>query len=395
MLEEWKPVCEYEGLYEVSNLGRVKRVARQFVASNGSASRLNEMIIKEGDRHEVILCKEGKYRNKLVRSLVVQAFLGLPYGTDITHIDRDFGNARLDNLVTTEKYRMMDPNWRDIPGWEGEYQASRFGEIRSLDRYVKLQSGGFKFLPGVVRSLEESNDGYYQVGLYRNGKCVITTNAHIFVAKAWIPNPENKPTVNHIDGNKKNNCIENLEWATYSEQQEHAERNGLRKHSYWNPETCGPVGGDWNEKRQIAVRCIETGVEYPSFSAAGAAIGQSASEIKLSVEDHRNCKGLHFVRASEPDYVFGVESLEGEEWRPIPKFEDRYMLSNKGRIKSVERVVKCARGSRTAPEKLINLKYGIQLTDSDGVIHTFHMNELQQAVFNKSSSHQKQLFKIH
>ncbi len=388
MEEIWKPMVDYEGLYEVSNLGRVRRVARRFIDSSGRPGAVKEMMMKGGVAHDVMLRKDGKYKNRLIRSLVAQSFLGLPYGTDISHIDRDPSNARLDNIVSTEKFRTMDPDWRDIPGWEGEYQASRFGEIRSLDRYIKVR-GGYKFFQGVVRAMDLSDDGYYQVALYRNGKCVITTNAHIFVAKAWIPNPENKPTVNHKDGNKQNNNIENLEWATYAEQQAHAVRTGLRKHHYWDCSIHGPVGGDWNEKHRIRVRCIETGVEYESFHAAAEAIGQSASEIKSSVDNHTNCKGLHFVKADEPDYEFGVKSLEGEEWRPIPGFEERYMLSNKKRIKSIERTVKCAMGTRTVPEKLITLKYGVCLFDEEGVPFTFRMDALQELVFNQSSTCQE------
>lgn len=391
MEEIWKPVVGYEGLYEVSNLGRVKRVARKFMSSDGKPCGVSEMMMKEGELHDIVLCKEGKYRTRLVRSLVAEAFLALPYGTSITHLDRDFGNAQLDNLVSTEKYRTMDSDWRDIPGWEGEYQASRFGEIRSLDRYVEVR-GGYRFFPGVVRALEESDDGYYQICLYRKGKAIITTNAHIFVAQAWIPNPENKPTVNHKDGNKHNNCIDNLEWATYSEQQQHVKRTGLRTRPWWSFEQNGPVGGDWNEKRQIKVRCIETGVEYPSLATAGESLGLSASEVKQSVDNHKSCRGFHFVKADLPDYEVGVKSLEGEEWKDIPGYEGRYMMSNKKRIKSVERVVKCARGTRTVPEKLIKLDHPISLIDSDGCTGHYKLDELYNLTFNKTIH--KKLFNI-
>lgn len=384
MTENWKDVVGYEGLYQVSDLGRVKRVARTCIDAKGANHRISELIMKEGELHDVILHKEGKYHNRLIRSLVAESFLSLPYGTSITHLDRDFGNARLDNLMATDQYRTMDPNWKDIPGWEGEYQASRFGKIRSLDRYVKVR-GGYRFFPGVIRALEKSDDGYYLIVLYRNGKSVSATNAHIFVAQAWIPNPENKPTVNHINGIKTDNRIENLEWATYSEQQEHAERTGLRKHSYWNLETFGLVGGDWNERQKVRVRCIETGVEYDSMTAAGNAYGMSATEIKLSVDTHSLAQGLHFVRADLPDYEFGVIDLEGEEWKPVPGLEDRYLVSNKERIKSIQRKVNCATGIRTVPEKLIDLTNGIHLTIGEGgILRTYRMRDLQRDLFGKA-----------
>lgn len=388
-MENWKPILDYEGIYEVSDLGRVRRVARQFIDSNGRPSGVGQMIMKEGENHDVILRKDGKYKTRLIRSLVAQSFLGLPYGTDITHLDRNFGNARLDNLVSTEKYRTMDSDWRDIPGWEGEYQASRFGQIRSLDRYVKVR-GGYRFFPGVIRAMDESEDGYYQVCLYRQGKAVVTTNAHIFVARAWIPNPENKPTVNHVDGNKHNNCIENLEWATYIEQQAHVKRIGLRKKPWWSLEQNGPVGGDWNDRQRVKVRCIETGVEYDSLTAAGLAIGQSAAEIKQSVDHHKCVKGFHFVKAHEPDYDFGVKSLEGEIWKDIPGYEGRYKISSMKRVKSVERQVKCARGYRTVPEKLLSLSTGLTLIDDFGAPCNYKIDTIYQSVF----SNKKKLFNI-
>ncbi len=68
----------------------------------------------------------------------------------------------------------------------------------------------------------------YYNGNYKNYKI------HRLVAKAFIPNPENKPTVNHIDGYKMNNCINNLEWTTYSENSQHALKIGLIKYGEEN-----------------------------------------------------------------------------------------------------------------------------------------------------------------
>lgn len=382
MEELWKEIPNYEGLYEVSNLGRVRAMRREFTDKNGRNSAVPERILKIDDRQAVNLIRNNKSASYPVRSLVAQSFLGLPLGSTVSHIDRDITNAAVSNLTVPEAFRLLDPNWRDIPGWEGYYQASRFGEIRSIDRNIKMKSGIWRYCPGVVRTQESAPDGYLQIALYQDGNRIETRHVHRFIAQAWIPNPENKPTVNHIDGNKHNNCIENLEWATYVEQQEHVARIGLRKKPYWSLETNGPVGGDWNEKRQIKVRCIETKEEYPSLTAAGEAHNASASDIKMSVDHHKSCRGLHFVKADEPDYKFGVEDLEGEEWRPIPGFETRYCVSNKRRVKSVERVVKSGSNStRIAPEKLISLKYGFTLTDENGNHHSMDMDQLQHEVF--------------
>ncbi len=73
-----------------------------------------------------------------------------------------------------------------------------------------------------------SNSGYEVVCLWNNNKRK-QVNVHRIVAKNYIPNPENKKCVNHIDGNKFNNSVSNLEWVTYSENHKHAYKNGLRK----------------------------------------------------------------------------------------------------------------------------------------------------------------------
>lgn len=393
-MEEWKPVKHYEGLYEVSTQGRVRRIRREFVDSAGHHKVVPEAILKKDERHAVNLYKDNKYKSWMVRSLVTESFLGLPYGTSVSHIDRDISNASLNNLMKTDEFRQLDPNWRDIPGWEGFYQASRFGEIRSVDRCVQTKSGNWRYCPGVVRVLDPDIHGYFQIALYRPNQQPITTNVQRFVAQAWIPNPENKPTVNHIDGNKHNNCIENLEWATYAEQQAHATRTGLRKKSYWDASIHGPVGGDWNTSRQIKVRCIETGIEYPSLSAAGEAVGASASDVKQSIDDHQMCRGLHFVRANEPDYEFSVKSLEGEIWKDVPGYEGRYMISNKKRVKSVKRLVNSSNPGvqRTVPEKLLNLNHGLNLIDRNGHSKLYKLDEVYCAVFGNTRI--KKLFKI-
>ena len=116
---------------------------------------------------------------------------------------------------------MKEEIWKDIEGFEGLYQVSSFGNIKSLPRK------GTVCFPKILKPGRDSN-GYLFVTLSRNNvrkHCSI----HVLVAKAFIPNPENKPTVNHEDGDKTRNVPENLTWATYKEQLEHSLRTGLRK----------------------------------------------------------------------------------------------------------------------------------------------------------------------
>ena len=117
----------------------------------------------------------------------------------------------------------MIEEWKDIPNFEGCYQVSNFGNVRSFSNSHK----GFKRNEPKMRALSLTHDGYQKVRLLANGKD-ITVRIHRLVAEMFVPNPNGKETVNHIDGNKQNNRSDNLEWADRKEQLDHAYRTGLR-----------------------------------------------------------------------------------------------------------------------------------------------------------------------
>ena len=133
------------------------------------------------------------------------------------------------NIIGINKEKKnMEEVWKDIKGFEGLYQISNFGNVKSLDRTVKIigknQFGTFityKQIKGKILSQSINKYGYCQVVLYKNGKG-FNKLVHQLVAIAFIDNVENKPTVNHKDGNKTNNYETNLEWATEKEQQNHS-----------------------------------------------------------------------------------------------------------------------------------------------------------------------------
>jgi hypothetical protein len=112
--------------------------------------------------------------------------------------------------------------WKDIKGYEGYYQVSNLGNVKSLDRVVW---NGKVFHKRIGKILKPKGDRYYELCLTKQGK-LKKVYIHRLVAQAFIPNPNNKAEVNHMDGNKVNNHISNLEWCTSKENKKHAWENG-------------------------------------------------------------------------------------------------------------------------------------------------------------------------
>ena len=121
----------------------------------------------------------------------------------------------------------LNEYWLDIPNYKGYYQISNYGSVRSLDRIIKDKNGKTQAIKGKVLKLRINSGGYHCVGLSKNGNKA-TFSVHQLVAQTFIPNPDNKRTVNHINGIKTDNKISNLEWTTYSENLFHAYDSGLR-----------------------------------------------------------------------------------------------------------------------------------------------------------------------
>ena len=141
--------------------------------------------------------------------------------------------------------------WKDIEGFEGLYQVSNLGRIKSAFRE------GTK--GGIIKQFIINR--YPKVHLHKDGVSHFIYT-HRLVAKAFIPNPLNKPQVNHKNGNKHDNRAVNLEWATSQENLVHAIETGLRKFKKVAQIKNGTIIKVWHNANRAS---IETGIKYPSI----------------------------------------------------------------------------------------------------------------------------------
>lgn len=121
----------------------------------------------------------------------------------------------------------MNEIWKDIEGYEGYYQVSNLGRVKSLERRVPVKNGYFRVKKMAFKKEQRINSGYMIVNLSRG--FIKNHLIHRLVASAFIPNPHNLETVNHINGVKTDNIVSNLEWNSYSQNLSHALATGLRK----------------------------------------------------------------------------------------------------------------------------------------------------------------------
>ena len=135
-------------------------------------------------------------------------------------------------------------NWYPIKGWEGLYEINKNGEVRNAKNKNTIVG-------------DINNCGYYRVSLYNQGQSKRYFR-HRLVAEQFLDKPEGKDFVNHIDGDKSNNSLENLEWVSQSENEKHAFENGLKQKTN-KPFIIEFVNGDIKEYENKYVCAKEIG----------------------------------------------------------------------------------------------------------------------------------------
>ena len=167
-------------------------------------------------------------------------------------------------------------NWKEIDGYNGFYSVSDTGKIRANERkvYAGIRTKSRKAHAHEKKPSIAAN-GYLVVLLHYRGSYK-TKAVHRLVAEAFIDNPDNLPVVNHIDGNKLNNHVSNLEWCSYAQNSSHAVRHRLRTYS--------------------PVRCVETGKAFKTEKDAGEYYGlKSGSSIGKAIRTGRKAAGYHWT----------------------------------------------------------------------------------------------------
>lgn len=180
----------------------------------------------------------------------------------------------------------MTEEWRNIEGYEGLYQVSNLGRVKSLERMCRNKNG-LRVVKERIMKNSKNSQGYYEVRLTKNGVGKLHL-VHRLVAHAFIPNKNNLQQVNHKDETRTNNCVENLEWCTQIYNLSYGTRN--RRIGVKN--TNHP---SFSKK----VLCVETGELFPSTMEAQRKYGINSSHIVQCCKGkEETCGGYHWIYAA-------------------------------------------------------------------------------------------------
>lgn len=181
--------------------------------------------------------------------------------------------------------------WKDLKGYENIYQVSNLGRVKSLSRYV-YNGKGYYLKKEKICCQRQNKKGYLMVDLVKHGNNISRPFlVHRLVAIAFIENIHSKPQINHIDGNKQNNNVENLEWCDNSQNQKHAYKLGLNKRS----ENAG------REKRPVCLYNSNMDLikEFNSIAETTRWLNCASSNVRLCCENKRKTVNGYIAKYKE------------------------------------------------------------------------------------------------
>jgi len=157
--------------------------------------------------------------------------------------------------------------WKSIPSFDGFYAVSEYGDVYSFNKLYTNSLGVQSSKPSKVLKRTVCRLGYSKHSLTKGVGTAKSFKTHRLVAFAFIPNPENKPCVNHIDGNKLNNHYLNLEWCTHKENVKHMWDTGLNNRDKLESALMA-------SRKKVMDKT--TGIVFDSITSAGKSIGISS-----------------------------------------------------------------------------------------------------------------------
>lgn len=156
-------------------------------------------------------------------------------------MDKFTNGKEYNNQFTQEE--VNNEIWKDIQGYEGLYKVSSLGRVKSSDRVVTCKGGIKRLYKGKILSIIMNKSGYFTVFLYKDNSAK-QRYTHQLVAQAFIPNPNNLLEVNHIDEDKSNNRVSNLEWCTREYNCNYGTRNERKAKAQGKPVIMYDMNGN-------------------------------------------------------------------------------------------------------------------------------------------------------
>lgn len=192
----------------------------------------------------------------------------------------------------------MSEVWKSIPGYEDCYEASSHGRIRSITRIVDNGEDKRKKILGRIIKLQHASNGYIQVSLSKNGKVKIF-RVHRLVALTFIENSNNFSDVNHINEDKTDNRVENLEWVSHQQNTVHGTRNARTVAHRNQTGSRNGMFGRTGSKSPVARAVVQLDMKgnvvavFGSVKEAASAIGRTAMSITNAIVGRTShCNGF-------------------------------------------------------------------------------------------------------